>query len=62
MQLNEFNSPGSELRMLQLRQLEIVKTVDRICKTNGIPYSLSCGTLLGDVRHGGLSREMTISI
>lgn len=53
MQENKFNPPGSQLRKLQLRQLEILKTVDRICKTNGIPYWLSSGTLLGAVRHKG---------
>ena len=48
-----FNPDGSELRRIQLRQLEILKYVDGICKKNGIPYWLSSGTLLGAVRHGG---------
>ncbi len=33
--------------------LEIMKDIDRFCRANNIPYSLSSGTLLGAVRHGG---------
>lgn len=33
--------------------LEIMKDIDRFCRANGIRYSLSSGTLLGAVRHGG---------
>jgi len=48
-----FNPDGSEIRNLQLRLLEILKYIDRICKENGIKYWLSSGTCLGAVRHGG---------
>lgn len=41
------------LRRLQLTQLEILSLVDKICRENGIPYSLYAGTLLGAVRHKG---------
>lgn len=41
------------LRRLQLTQLEIMKAADRICRENGIPYSLYGGTLLGAARHQG---------
>ena len=41
------------LRRLRLTQLEILKVVDRVCRENGISYSLYGGTLLGAVRHKG---------
>ncbi len=43
----------TQLRKLQLTQLEILKVIDRICRENGISYSLYAGTLLGAVRHQG---------
>lgn len=48
-----YNPEGSALRNLQLRMLEILKSVDAICKKHNIPYWLSSGTLLGAVRHDG---------
>lgn len=50
---NIYNPDDSDLRNLQLRMLEILKSVDEICIKHGIPYWLSSGTLLGAVRHGG---------
>lgn len=41
------------LRACQLRQLEILKEIDRICRKHGIAYWLDGGSLLGAVRHGG---------
>lgn len=49
----KFNPDGSDLRKAQLRMLEMLKYIDRICKDNNIPYWLSSGTCLGAVRHGG---------
>lgn len=53
-QLREkFNPEGSTLRRQQLRMLEILLYIDKVCKENDIKYWLSSGTLLGAVRHGG---------
>lgn len=41
------------LRACQLRQLEILKEIDTVCRRHGIGYWLDGGTLLGAVRHGG---------
>ena len=48
-----FNPEGSILRRQQLRMLELLKTIDRICKKHNIPYWLSSGTLIGAARHKG---------
>ncbi|MCQ2146601.1 MAG: LicD family protein [Bacteroidales bacterium] len=49
----KYSPDGSDLRKAQLRMLEILKSVDEICVKHGIQYWLTCGTLLGAVRHGG---------
>ncbi len=41
------------LRKCQLKQLAILKEIDRICRKHGLTYWLDGGTLLGAVRHGG---------
>ena len=48
-----FNPDGSLLRRQQMRMLEILLEVDRICKKHNIQYWLSSGTLIGAVRHKG---------
>ena len=48
-----FNPPGSALRQAQLKMLDILVEVDRICRRNNISYWLSSGTLIGAARHGG---------
>ena len=50
-QLRTFSGPN--LRACQLKQLKILKEIDRICKKHGLDYWLDGGTLLGAVRHGG---------
>lgn len=50
---SEYNPEGSDQRRMQLRMLETLKYIDRICRDNDIQYWLSSGTLLGAVRHGG---------
>ena len=49
----KFNPDGSDLRNMQLRMLDMLKYIDKICRENNIKYWLSSGTCLGAVRHGG---------
>ena len=50
---SRFNPDGSLLRRQQMRMLELLLEVDRICKKHNIKYWLSSGTLLGAARHKG---------
>lgn len=50
---SKYNGEGTILRKAQLRMLDILIEVDRICRKHEIPYWLEGGTLLGAVRHGG---------
>jgi len=50
---SKYNGEGTVLRKAQIRLLEILIEVDRICRVHNIPYWLDFGTLLGAVRHGG---------
>lgn len=43
----------TQLRQLQMIELELLEEVDRICKKCDIHYNIIAGTLLGAVRHGG---------
>ena len=49
----KYNPDGSVLRRAQLRMLEMLKFIDKICSENDIDYWLDSGTLLGAARHGG---------
>lgn len=49
----KYNPEGSDLRRMQMKMLDILTEVDKICKKHDIPYWLAGGTLLGAVRHGG---------
>jgi len=51
--LSAYNPEGSDLRKAQLKMLDILIEVAKICDQNNIPYWLSFGTLLGAVRHRG---------
>ena len=43
----------SELRELQMVQLEMMKDIHRVCVSNGLAYYLIGGSALGAVRHKG---------
>ena len=45
--------PAYEIRPLQLRILEILLAVDKVCREHGLRYYLWAGTLLGAIRHKG---------
>lgn len=47
------NGEKITVRMLQLKLLEIIKEIDRVCKKNNIKYHLAGGSCLGAVRHHG---------
>ena len=55
--LSKYNPEGSELRVIQLRMLDILLKIDAFCKQYGINYWLEGGTMLGAVRHGGFLRR-----
>ena len=48
-----FNPEGSLLRRQQMRMLEILVEIDKICKKHDIRYWLSSGTLIGAMHHNG---------
>lgn len=50
---SRYNGEGTVLRSVQLRMLELLRELDRICRENGIRYWIAYGTLLGAVRHKG---------
>ena len=51
--LSQYNPEGSTLRKMQLRIVDILVEIDRICRKHNIQYWIDFGTLLGAVRHGG---------
>lgn len=48
-----YNGEGTELRKAQLRMLDMLVEIDKVCRMHDIPYWLDFGTLLGAVRHQG---------
>lgn len=51
--LSQYNPEGSTLRKMQLRIVDILVEIDKICRKHDIQYWIDFGTLLGAVRHGG---------
>jgi lipopolysaccharide cholinephosphotransferase len=50
---SKYNGEGTVLRKAQMRMVEILVEVDKICRKHNITYWLDGGTCLGAVRHGG---------
>ena len=46
-------SENANVRAVQMKILEIMKHIDRLCRENGIEYYIMGGTALGAIRHGG---------
>lgn len=51
--LSKYNPEGSTLRKAQLRMLDMLVEIDKVCRKHHIPYWLDFGTLLGAIRHKG---------
>ena len=51
-----------DIRPLQLRILKNLLAVDKVCKEHNLRYYIMAGTMLGAVRHKGLSLGMMIWI
>jgi len=49
----KYNPEGSILRKAQLRMLDMLIYIDKICRENNLLYWLEGGNLLGAVRHKG---------
>ena len=50
---SRYNGEGTALRKAQIREVEILIEIDRICRKHDIKYWINFGTLLGAVRHKG---------
>lgn len=49
----KYNPEGSILRKLQLRMLDMLIYLDKVCKEENIIWRLDAGQVLGAYRHGG---------
>ena len=48
-----YNPDGSVLRKAQMRMLDMLQYLDSVMQSLGIEYFLSCGNVMGAIRHGG---------
>ncbi len=49
----KYNPEGSALRKCQLRMLDMLIYLDKVCREIGVDYCLESGNILGSLRHGG---------
>ncbi len=62
---SKYNGEGTNLRAAQLRMVEMLMAIDKVCRKHNIDYWLDFGSLLGVVRHKGFipwDDDMDISI
>jgi len=50
---NEYNREGSLKRQVQMRLLDMLLYLDKVCNNINVGYRLDSGNVLGAVRHGG---------
>ena len=50
---SQYNGEDTVLRKMQLRILDILVEIDKVCRKHDLKYWIDFGTLLGAVRHGG---------
>ena len=50
---SKYNGEGTQLRKAQLRMLDILAEVDKICRRHNVSYYLEGGSMLGAIRHQG---------
>ena len=51
--MSQYKVCGYDMEVLHARQLELAAELDRICRQEGIKYSLYGGSVIGAVRHNG---------
>lgn len=51
--MDAIDLPLKDFRRMQLLQLDMIAELDRVCRKHDIKYVLTCGSLLGAVRHKG---------
>ena len=49
----KYNSEGTILRKAQLRMLDMLLYLDKVCREQKISYRIDAGNVLGAIRHGG---------
>ena len=51
--MNAIELTQEQIRTMQILELDMLRELDRVCRENGIVYTIFGGTLLGAVRHKG---------
>lgn len=53
--MKKYQKHGNEIYLEEMKslQMDVLTVIDKYCQSNGIRYSMACGTLLGAIRHKG---------